>query len=200
MIDVRPGNGSTSVLNDSTCSSSAEEVLRGYFHAKDENRPALLNRVFAPNAELSIHNESTNISFPSAVRGRSAIAEVLVRTFTLAYENVYSFYLARPRETPREFGCPWLVGMSERSSGLPRVGCGSYLWSFEPDPPHLASALVISIEAMEVAPLEEFEAVFAWLRALAYPWSSCSAALRDIPRTVSLAPVAAFLERNAAVA
>ena len=188
------------MLSDSTRSCSTEEVLRGYFRAKDENRPALLDQVFAPDAELTIHNKSANISFPTATRGRSAIAEVLVRTFTLAYENVYSFYLARPCENVRRFECPWLVGMSERSSGLPRVGCGSYAWSFEPEPPHLACALVISIETMEVAPLEEFEAVFAWLASLAYPWSSCSEALRDIPKTASLAPIRGFLERHVAVA
>jgi hypothetical protein len=160
----------------------------------------LLDRVFAPHAELVIRNKSTNIAFPATTRGRAAIAEVLVRSFALAYENVYSFYLSRPRGIVAEFECPWLVGMSERSSGLPRVGCGSYRWSFEPSPPHLASTLVICIEAMQVAPLGEFEAVFSWLRALDYPWSSCSLALPGIPRTASLAPVAAFLEQHATVA
>lgn len=184
----------------SPSSFSAEEVLRGYFHAKDENRPVLLDRVFAPNAEVVIHNKSANVAFPPTTRGRTAIAEVLVRTFALTYENVYSFYLARPFGSVQEFECLWLVGMSERASGLPRVGCGSYLWSFEPRPPHLASSLVITIEAMQVTPLGEFEAVFAWLRELGYPWSSCSLALRGIPRTESLAPIAVFLEHHAAVA
>ena len=77
-------------------SFTPEAVLRGYFHAKDENRPHLLEDVFASNAELVIHNQSANIAFPAFTQGRSAIAEVLVRSFTLSNENVYSFYLSRP--------------------------------------------------------------------------------------------------------
>ena len=185
---------------DRSSHSPAEDVLQGYFYAKDRNRPALLDRVFAPDAELVIQNSSANISFPAVTRGRPAIAEVLVRSFAFSYENVYSFYLARPSAAVREFHCPWLVGMSERTSGLPRVGCGRYVWSFQPESPHLASALVIFIEAMQVASPGEFEAVFAWLRTLDYPWSSCSQALDAIPRTESLAPIAAFLEHHASVA
>ena len=51
-----------------------ETVLRGYFHAKDENRPHLLEDVFTSNAELFIRNQSANISFPATTQGRSAIA------------------------------------------------------------------------------------------------------------------------------
>src|SRR6187431_3053246 len=147
-------------------------LLRGYFHAKDENRPHLLEDVFAPNAELVIHNQSTTIAFPAFTQGRSAIAEVLVRSFALSNENVYSFYLDSPLPGVREFTCPWLVGMSERSSGHVRVGCGTYEWVFEPHAPHMASRLVVTIEAMQVLPLTESEGVFAWLQALNYPWSS----------------------------
>ena len=190
----------TPVVIDRSSGSAAEDVLEGYFQAKDGDRPVLLDRVFAPDAELVVRNSSANIAFPAVTRGRSAIAEVLVRGFALSYENVYSFYLARPGADVRHFECPWLVGMSERASGLPRVGCGRYAWSFQPDPPHLANALVISIDVMQVAPLDEFEQVFSWLRTLNYPWSSCSLSLGEIPRTESLAPIAAFLEHHAAVA
>src|SRR5215203_2563705 len=95
-------------------SFTPEAVLRGYFHAKDENRPHLLEDVFASNAELVIRNQSANIAFPAFTQGRSAIAEVLVRSFSLSNENVYSFYLDRPASGVREFTCAWLVGMSER--------------------------------------------------------------------------------------
>ena len=134
-------------------SFTPEAVLRGYFHAKDENRPHLLEDVFTPGAELIIHNQSANIAFPAFTQGRSAVAEVLVRSFALSNENVYSFYLARPLLGVREFTCPWLVGMSERSSGHVRVGCGTYEWAFEPHAPHMASRLVVAIEAMQVLPL-----------------------------------------------
>ena len=141
-------------------SHAPEAVLRGYFRAKDENRPHLLEQVFSPGAELVIHNQSENIAFPPVTHGRAAIAEVLVRSFTVCYENIYSFYLERPATEVREFKCSWLVGMSERSSGLVRVGCGIYLWSFEPHAPQLASRLAITIEAMQILPPSEFGSVF----------------------------------------
>jgi hypothetical protein len=181
-------------------SFTPEDVLRRYFHAKDENRPHLLEDVFAPDAELLIRNRSENIAFPALTQGRSAIAEVLVRSFALSYENVYSFYLRRPSPGVQEFVCPWLVGMSERSSGDVRVGCGTYEWAFAPHPSCMASRLVVTIEAMEALPLAESKRVFAWLRALTYPWSSPEAALHDIPASQRLSPIAQFLGRHIPVA
>ena len=181
-------------------SFTPEAVLRGYFHAKDESRPHLLEDVFASNAELFIRNQSANIAFPAFTEGRSAIAEVLVRSFTLLNENVYSFYLRRPLLAVRAFTCPWLVGMSERSSGLVRVGCGNYEWAFESEAPHMASRLVVTIDAMQVLPFTESDGVFAWLRALDYPWSSPVAALKGIPANELLSPIAQFLSRHVAVA
>ena len=173
-----------------------EAVLRGYFHAKDENRPHLLDDVFASNAELVIRNHSANIAFPAFTQGRSAIAEVLVRSFALANENVYSFYLGRPPPAVREFTCPWLVSMSERSSGQVRVGCGTYEWAFEPEATHRASRLVVSIQVMQVLPAAQSERIFAWLRALNYPWSSPEAALQGMPANELLTPIAQFLSRH----
>ena len=179
-------------------SFTPEAVLRGYFQAKDENRPHVLEDVFASNAELVIHNQSANIAFPAVTRGRPAVAEVLVRSFTLSYENIYSFYLGRPALAVPEFTCPWLVGMSERASGQVRVGCGTYEWAFELHAPHLASRLVIAIEAMQILPLTESRSVFAWLRALNYPWSSPQAALHGLPRNDALTPIAQFLNHHVA--
>ncbi len=181
-------------------SDAPEIVLRGYFHAKDENRPHLLEDVFTPGAELIIRNQSANIAFPPVTEGRSAIAEVLVRSFALSYENIYSFYLERPAAGVQEFTCAWLVGMSERSSGHIRVGCGTYVWAFDPRAPHMASRLVINIEAMQVLPQSEFDRVFAWLRALNYPWSSPASALQGMPAVELLSPIARFLGRYVAVA
>jgi hypothetical protein len=177
-----------------------EAVLRGYFHAKDENRPHLLEDVFASNAELVIRNQSTNISFPAFTQGRAAIVGVLVRDFALAYENVYSFYLRRPEPGVREFSCPWLVGMSERSSGEVRVGCGTYDWTFEPEAPNMATRLVVTIESMQALSPTESKRVFAWLRTQNYPWSSPEAALRNIPANAALSSIAQFLNRHVAVA
>ena len=181
-------------------SRTPETVLRGYFRAKDENRPYLLEEVFASDAELVIRNQSANIAFPAVTRGRHAIAEVLVRSFALSYENIYSFYLERPAAGVQEFACAWLVAMSERSSGNVRVGCGTYVWAFETRAPRLANRLAINIEAMQVLPHSEFKPVFAWLSALNYPWSSAASALQSIPRIELLTPITEFLGRNVAVA
>jgi hypothetical protein len=69
---------------------SPEHVLRAYFHAKDEDRPHLLDGVFSIDARLDIRNPSEQISFPAVTVGLAGIADVLVRRFNQAYENVYS--------------------------------------------------------------------------------------------------------------
>ncbi|MEO7728536.1 MAG: hypothetical protein ABIS45_14875 [Burkholderiales bacterium] len=179
---------------------SPETVLRSYLHAKDENRPHLLKHVFAHDAELVISNKSASISFPALTHGREAIAEVLVRSFGMTYENVYSFYLAAPPSSVAEYTCNWLVAMSERASNQVRVGCGSYVWSFQSGAPFLAHRLAITIEVMQVLPAVQFEPVIVWLEALNYPWSSAASALQGLPAIPELSPIAQYLGRNGSVA
>lgn len=173
-----------------------EQVLEDYFRAKDGNRPHLLAGVFAPDATLEVHNQSSSISFPAITHGSEAIANVLVRRFTQTYENIYSFYLARPPAAAAKFDCPWLVGMSEKASGLPRVGCGRYAWTFQDAERGLASTLVISIDAMEVLPQADALAVFAWLERLNYPWASAETVKSLAPPVPALEPVLACLGRG----
>ena len=145
-----------------------EAVLRSYFHAKDENRPHILERVFEPGAELVVVNHTATISFPARTVGREAITDVLVRNFGQTYENVYSFYLRRPPVAAEAFSCGWLVAMSEKQSKSVRVGCGRYNWSFAKAAPHLATHLTLTIQAMQVLPPAELAAVLAWVQALNY--------------------------------
>jgi hypothetical protein len=51
----------------STTAGTVDEqaVLRNYFHAKDENRPHILERVFDRNAELVIVDRAGAMSFPA---------------------------------------------------------------------------------------------------------------------------------------
>jgi hypothetical protein len=171
-------------------------VLRGYFHAKDENRPYMLSDVFSAKAELRVNNNAANITFPAVTHGREAIGEVLVRRFAQTYENIYSFYMARPPSEATQFSCDWLVGMSEKDSENVRVGCGRYDWTFETESPHLASHLAITIEAMQVLPPSQFAPIFAWLKQLNYPWSSAAAVRKIAPSVEMLAPVLQYLGRN----
>ncbi|RJQ87289.1 MAG: hypothetical protein C4519_00960 [Desulfobacteraceae bacterium] len=147
-------------------------VLRGYFRAKDENRPHLLAEVFSDDATLCVVNKATNIVFPAVTKGRESIADVLVRRFAQTYENIYSFYLSKPPEKASKFSCEWLVGMTEKESKNVRIGCGRYDWTFSSCSPYLASELVITIETMQVLPSSAFGTVFAWLQRLNYPWAN----------------------------
>jgi hypothetical protein len=166
-----------------------ETVLRNYFHAKDENRPHMLERVFEPTAELVVVNHASTISFPARTVGRDAITDLLVRDFGQTYENVYSFYLCRPQAAAEAFSCGWLVAMSEKQSKPVRVGCGRYDWSFAKAAPHLATQLTITIQAMQVLPPAELAAVLAWVEALNYPWCEVEAVARASPTSELLVPV-----------
>ena len=166
-----------------------QAVLRSYFHAKDENRPHIMERVFEPNAELVVINHASSISFPTHTVGREAITDVLVRTFCQTYENVYSFYLSRPSGQADAFSCDWLVAMSDKQSKSARVGCGRYDWLFTKAAPHLATHLTITIQAMQVLPPTELAAILGWVQALSYPWCTAEEVARTAPSIELLAPV-----------
>lgn len=184
-----------------TSRRTAEEVLRTYLRAKDENRPHLMQKVFAEKATLETVVKTEAISFPPISRGLAAITDVLVRKFAQTYENVYSFYLERPqsRMLRNGFSCDWLVGMSEKASGNARVGCGRYDWRFGPEEPHLADRLVITIEAMQVLSPDFLEPVLRWLVKLPYPWCPARTILASAPDIKGLGPVFRYLGRPSAV-
>jgi hypothetical protein len=176
--------------------SALEAVLRTYFHAKDENRPHLLDSVFSPHARLEIVSHADTIALPALSTGREAISDVLVRRFGQTYENVYSFYLRRPPTSAERFSCNWLVAMSEKDARNVRVGCGRYDWQFEGEAPHLAARLLITVEAMQVLPPTALGPVLCWVRQLSYPWSSAQDALESAPGIEALSPVLEHLSRS----
>jgi hypothetical protein len=169
-----------------------ESVLRNYFHAKDENRPHLMSQVFSSTAALQMRVNTDSISFPAASHGIDEITDVLVRTFGQTYENVYSYYLEPPPMQCSEFSCHWLVGMTQKSNGNVRVGCGAYDWAFD-ESSGLAVNLAITIETMQSLAPEQFDAVFYWLGTLSYPWSSAAIAVASAPPIEALGPVLEYL-------
>ena len=175
-----------------------EQVLRTYFHAKDENRPHLMAMAFAETAVLETVVKTGAISFPPVSRGLAPITDVLVRKFAQTYENVYSFYLERPGPAAPSagFSCDWLVGMSDKESGRARVGCGRYDWHFQPEAPYLADRLVITIEAMQVLSPELLDPILRWLTGLPYPWCPAETILATAPGSADLEPVLAYLGRR----
>lgn len=175
-----------------------QDVLRAYFHAKDENRPHWMPQAFCEDATLETVVRTQAIAFPPVVHGLPAIADVLVRRFAQTYENVYSFYLARPPATipSHRFSCDWLVAMSEKETGNARVGCGRYDWSFRAVEPILAERLVITIEAMQVLAPDTLPAILGWIGGLGYPWCSAGEALATMPPMPALRPIAECLGRS----
>ncbi|AOB33016.1 hypothetical protein AKI39_23115 [Bordetella sp. H567] len=161
--------------------TTTEQLLRDYFHAKDENRPWYMARAFAPDARLNMVLKTASIAFPSEVAGEPAIADTLVRAFGQTYDNVYTFYLDRPAPGTvlDEFSCDWMVAMTEKATGNVRVGCGRYDWRFQAEP-HRVKHLTITIESMETLAAEAMPAVFEWITSLPYPWLD-RAALAHMP-------------------
>jgi len=164
------------------------DSICAYIRAKDGNRPHELIRAFTPAAIVEVVVRTPAISFPSKVTGLEAIADVFVRRFAIAYENVYTFCLSSPPDAQSEaFSCDWLVAMSEKESGVPRVGSGRYDWFFTRDNRRLVEKLVITIDVMQKLDHGVLRAVMDWVAALPYPWCSADLAAGSAPGTVDLA-------------
>lgn len=174
---------------------TTEQILRTYFHAKDGNRPHLLDDVFSKDARLEIRNRSEQISFPAVTVGLAGIADVLVRRFNQTYENIYSFYLARPTSNKETFSCDWLVAMTEKESKAVRVGCGQYDWAFQRNPVLHVTELIITIEAMLILDAAMTIEVMRWARQLDYPWTSSAAVTRTLP-LADLQPLRTYVDRE----
>lgn len=173
---------------------SPADAVETYILAKDGNRPFLMQRAFAANAELEMVVKTDAISFPSTARGVKAIADVLVHRFGIDYENVYTVCLSRPSHADsRHFSCPWLVGMSAKSDGKVRVGAGRYDWTFGSN--GLVEKLVITIDVMHMFPAAELAATMNWLSRLPYPWCTPGDVLDGMPKSEGFAAIAAYVKQ-----
>jgi hypothetical protein len=176
--------------------STPSDAVSTYILAKDGNRPFLMRRAFAEDAELKIVLKTDAISFPSSAKGASAIEDILVRRFGLDYENVYTFCLSRPSEANRRhFPCHWLVGMSARDNGQVRIGCGRYDWYFRSNKECYVERLVIAVDVMKILPASELAASMDWLSGLPYPWCSPDEAVRDMPDIEGIAEIETYLKQ-----
>jgi hypothetical protein len=176
--------------------SSPSDAVSTYIFAKDGNRPFLMRRAFAEDAELETVVKTDAISFPSSAKGVNAIEDILVRRFGLEYENVYTFCLSQPsRADRRHFPCHWLVGMSARNNGQIRIGCGRYDWYFSPEKACRVERLVIAIDVMKVFPATELAATMDWLSSLPYPWCTPDQAVRTMPAIEGLAEIKTYLSK-----
>lgn len=174
-----------------------EHLLEAYFRAKDGNRPHLLAGVFSEAATLEMVVNTDVISFPPVSRGLTEISDTLVRRFAQIHDNVYSFYLQRPTQTATHFACAWMVGMTEKSTGAVRVGCGRYDWEFQTQAPFLVNRLSVSIHSMVTFEACDERSIMAWLAALPYPWCDGQDAVRGAPPLVALEPLLRRVEQLA---
>jgi hypothetical protein len=175
--------------------STPPDAVSTYILAKDGNRPFLMRRVFAEDAELEMVVKTDAISFPSSAKGLRAIEDIL-RRFNIDYENIYTFCLSRPSDSDRRhFACHWLVGMSAKNDGQLRVGCGRYDWHFAADQTGLAERLVITIDLMNIFPATDLAAMINWLSGLAYPWCRPNDAIKGMPGIEGLAAIETYLRQ-----
>jgi hypothetical protein len=173
--------------------SSPFAVVNTCLIARDSNRPFLLRRVFAPDAEVEVRVRAGGLAFPSAT-GLAAIEDALCRRFATDFENVHTFALARPAAANRRhFPCHWLQGMSAKGGGPVWVGCGREDWHFAPDVECRVERLAITVEAMQELPADELVPVMEWLTALPHPWSTPGGAIAAMPALAGLEPVARYL-------
>jgi len=162
---------------------SLKQNIETYILAKDGNRPHLMAEAFAEDAQLSMQVKTTDISFPSRVRGRAAIEAVLVRQFAAQYDNVYTFCLADAPPETGVFVCDWLVCMTEKAAGAARLGFGQYEWIADAG---LISNLTITIEEMRVLDKVVAAPILAWAKTRPYPWCTLDQLVKDIPQIDAL--------------
>lgn len=173
--------------------SHTQNTVTAYLHAKDHNRPHLMRQAFAPDARLEMVVKAGTISFPPSAQGIEAITQVLVRQFSLSFENVHTLCIgAPPAEDASQYSCPWLVGMSEKDSRAVRIGCGRYDWVFESAPPRLARQLTITIEQMHSLAPEHLTPLMAWFSNLSAPWCAAPELMTGAPAVEELRTVIGY--------
>lgn len=162
-----------------------EQAISTYIRAKDGNRPYLLRQAFSEDVSLQMLVQTDTIDFPPAVEGVDAVADVLVSRFNLSYENIYTVCLCAAPDVPRAraFDSDWLVAMTEKGSGVVRLGHGRYDWSFESATGKVRT-LRITIAWMDRFASEHHDAVLGWVSALPYPWCETRVARQQAPAWV----------------
>ena len=169
-------------MNEKELVNCYKKIVNNYIHAKDNNKPHLMQAAFVDSATLKMDVKTDKISFPAESVGLEAVTNVLVRDFSQRYENVYTFCVSDSLEGQKGvMSCKWLVGMSEKDSGDVRVGYGRYDWHFSDEGDHLANHLTITIEKMLVLTPEYTAPVMAWLGQLPYPFCHSDIIFENIP-------------------
>ncbi|WP_028469552.1 hypothetical protein [Neptunomonas japonica] len=159
-----------------------KSLISQYIKAKDNNKPHLMNEVFAEPATLKMLVQTDNISFPAEVEGSKRITQTLVSEFNNKYENIYTLCLSDTvQQQQNNLKCRWVVCMTEKASGSLRLGYGDYLWHFTDNTPALVNDLTITIENMTLLPQELQPQVLSWFDRLPCPWALSSELQKTVP-------------------
>lgn len=175
-----------------------QHSIETYIHAKDGNRPHLIDDAFTPDAELSMALKTAGISFPDSVKGAKGIADVLVSQFAKQYENVYTFCIGAAPAGGSAFRCDWLVCMSEKSTGLARAGFGSYDWQGAEKSGRIKH-LTITIDEMATLPAETLQPILTWVHKLPYPWCPRDRLRDGAPKIDMIEHIVTTLEQRARI-
>ncbi|WP_028228465.1 hypothetical protein [Paraburkholderia ferrariae] len=167
---------------------SLKHCIEAYIHAKDGNRPHLMEAAFEEQAELVTRVRTDDIAFPPHLTGRDAITSIMVSQFAQRYENVYTFCIgAPPTPDALAYATNWLVCMTQKDDGAARLGSGRYEWLANAG---RISRLVITIDEMRVLGREIAAPMLGWARSLPYPWCAIDQLERRMPQVEALRRVA----------
>jgi hypothetical protein len=182
----------------STSKPTPGNRIESYIRAKDGNRPALALRAFANNATVSMDVKTSAIAFPATLVGASAIAEELVTKFGEKYENIYTFCMGNPPADSSwdDFRCDWCVCMTDKRTRATRLGCGEYVWRFEPNGERKILGLGISIESMLEIVGRQGDRVIEWADSVNYPWCPAGETTSQLRELYGLNAVTDFLSSS----
>jgi hypothetical protein len=169
-------------MNKEAFIENSKNIVRHYIRAKDDNKPHMMKAVFLESAIVDMKVQTENISFPAHSSGLEAITDVLVRNFSMSYENVYTFCFSESFTCQGSVvSCDWLVGMTEKGGGNTRVGWGRYDWHFSDGEDSLVERLDITIDNMLIFTPEYSASIMQWLTILPYPFCRSEAFFEFMP-------------------
>ena len=181
-----------------TLDTQLQSLISRYIHAKDSNKPHLMNKTFSDSAELDMVVKTEAITFPQKTFGQTSITDLLVKEFNLNYHNVYTFCVNNSiNKNQQQLSNLWLVAMTDSKTNFHKVGCGRYDWSFNSQKEiKEISKLIITIEHMEIFDAQLENTIFNELAQCSYPWIDNGELLRALPSLPRLGAIKNHLKTS----
>lgn len=174
------------------------DILESYVKGKDDDQYKLLEAIYAETAELKFEIDSADISFPSKIIGNIDIAKVLSKDFNQKYNNVKTYYLAKPETDQLTIHHQkWLVVMQEKSNHATRVGTGYYNWDLAEG----ESGLVIQnhkiyIHSMIQITNDQTNELSRIQSELDYPWTTPTNVIKTLANEPNYLNIIRYLQKQ----